>query len=60
MQNDIDAASLATTTQIQVPLSLFEECDVSFTYPDSMVSFLLSAQKNSNIISLTTMGRFLP
>jgi hypothetical protein len=47
MQTDIDAATLATTAQIQVPLSLFQECDVSFTYPDSMVSFLLAAQKES-------------
>ena len=47
MQTDIDAATLATTQQIQVPLSLFQECDVSFTYPDSMVSFLLATQKES-------------
>ena len=47
MQTDIDAATLATTAEIQVPLSLFQECDVSFTYPDSMVSFLLANQKES-------------
>jgi len=47
MQNDIDAATLATTTQIQVPLCLFAEYDVSFTYPDSMVSFLLAQEKES-------------
>jgi len=47
MQTDIDAATLATTEQIQVPLSLFQEWDVSFTYPDSMVSFLLATQKES-------------
>jgi hypothetical protein len=47
MQTDIDAITLATTAQIQVPLSLFQECDVSFTYPDSMVSFLLATQKES-------------
>lgn len=47
MQNDIDVVTLTTTTQIQVPLSLFEEYDVSFTYPDSMVSFLLAQEKES-------------
>src|SRR6266508_4111406 len=29
MQTDIHAATLATTTQTQMPLSLFQECDVS-------------------------------
>ena len=43
----VDAATLATTAEIQVPLSLFQECDVSFTYPDSMVSFLVANQKES-------------
>ena len=47
MQNDIDAITLATTTEIQVPISLFRECDISFTYPDSMVSFLLAEEKES-------------
>ncbi|MGC9469854.1 MAG: hypothetical protein ACP5HS_14760 [Anaerolineae bacterium] len=42
----IDAATLATTTEIEIPLSIFRECDVSFTYPDSMVSFMLAAEKN--------------
>ena len=41
-----DAATLATTAEIQVPLSLFRECDVSFTYPDSMVAFLLANQES--------------
>jgi hypothetical protein len=47
MQNDLDAATLATTNQVQVPLSLFRDSDVSFTYPDSMVSFLLAQDKGS-------------
>ena len=47
MLNDIDAVTLATTTEIEVPLSLFQECDVSFTYPDSMVSFILADQKET-------------
>ena len=45
--NAADAATLATTVEIQVPLSLFRECDVSFTYPDSMVSVLMANQKES-------------
>ena len=47
MQNDLDTVTLATTTEIEVPLSLFQECDISFTYPDSMVSFLLANDKES-------------
>jgi hypothetical protein len=35
-----------TTMEIQVPLSIFKECDVSFTYTDSMVSFILDNQNN--------------
>jgi hypothetical protein len=42
-----DAVTLATTAEIQVPLSLFQEGDVSFTYPDSMVSFMVANQKES-------------
>ena len=45
MQTGLDALTLATTTEIEVPLSLFRECDLSFTYPDSMVSFLLAREK---------------
>jgi hypothetical protein len=41
-----DPTTLATTAEIQVPLSLFSECDVSFTYPDSMVSTLLANEQN--------------
>lgn len=41
-----DAATLASTAEIRVPLSIFRECDVSFTYPDSMVTLLLESQKN--------------
>ena len=42
-----DAATLATTSEMQVPLSIFRECDVSFTYPDSMVSFMLENEKDA-------------
>jgi len=47
LQTCLDATTLATTIEIEVPLSLFQECDVSFTYPDSMVSFLLAAERES-------------
>lgn len=46
MQTGLDALTLATTTEIQVPLALFDEWDISFTYPDSMVSFLLANDQN--------------
>jgi hypothetical protein len=42
----IDAATRATTREIEVPLSIFGERDVSFTYPDSMVSRMLEQEKN--------------
>jgi hypothetical protein len=47
IQTMLDATTLATTTEIQIPLSLFNECDVSFTYPDSMVSYIEHDQKNA-------------
>jgi hypothetical protein len=40
-----DAATLATTAEIQVPLSIFGEGEVSFTYPDSMISGWLGMEK---------------
>jgi len=46
LQTMLDPITLGTTVQIQIPLSAFSECDLSFTYPDSMVSFLLSNEKN--------------
>jgi hypothetical protein len=46
IQTMLDTATLATTVEIEVPLCLFNEWDVSFTYPDSMVSFIESYQKN--------------
>jgi hypothetical protein len=45
IQTMLDAGTLATTMEIQVPLSIFRECDVSFTYPDSMVSFMLDDER---------------
>jgi hypothetical protein len=41
-----DAATLATSTEIRVPLSLLDEAEISFTYPDSMASALLVKEKN--------------
>ncbi|MBE7556018.1 MAG: hypothetical protein HS126_33605 [Anaerolineales bacterium] len=41
-----DAVTLATTAEIQVPLSLFGEGEISFTYPDSMISMWLATQKD--------------
>ena len=47
LQTAADPATLATTAEIQVPLSLFSECDISFTYPDSMISIPFADQKES-------------
>ena len=43
----LDADTLATVLEINVPLSVFGEDEVSFTYPDSMVSFMLDHQRGS-------------
>ena len=47
LQTSLDPATAATTDEIQVPLSIFKECDVSFTYPDSMVSYLIAEEEES-------------
>jgi hypothetical protein len=41
-----DAKTLQTTEAIEVPLSAIRPESVSFTYPDSMVSALVAAEKN--------------
>jgi hypothetical protein len=46
MQTAIDPTTVATTAEIEVPLALFEPCDISFTYPDSMVSAMVASQKD--------------
>jgi len=46
METMSDEITLATTVEIQVPLSAFNEKVVSFTYPDSMVSFILNMERN--------------
>jgi hypothetical protein len=48
MQTGLDAVTLATTAEVEVPLSLFRECDVSFTYPDSMVSYFLAMETEAD------------
>ena len=45
-ENRGDAATLSTTEQIRVPLALFGERDISFTYPDSMVTSLVTYLKD--------------
>ena len=41
-----DAKTIATTDEISVPMSILSTVDVSFTYPDSMVSAIMAAEKN--------------
>jgi hypothetical protein len=41
-----DADTVSTTAEIEIPLSILSPEDVSFTYPDSMVSALMAAEKN--------------
>jgi hypothetical protein len=44
-----DPVTLATTAEIQLPLSIFKECEVSFTYPDSMISAMLAYEKDPKV-----------
>jgi hypothetical protein len=46
MEAALNAVTLATTSAIEVPLSLFTANDISFTYPDSMVSAMLAHEQN--------------
>lgn len=46
METIVDSMTLATTQEIQIPLEIFGEEDVSFTYPDSMVSAMLAHQQD--------------
>lgn len=43
-----DPATLATTAEIDIPISLFTAKDISFTYPDSMTTRLLAEQKEAD------------
>lgn len=46
MQAAVNELTLATTSEIEVPLALFTAEDISFTYPDSMVSAMLAYHKD--------------
>ena len=52
-----DPATLATTSAIQVPLSILGEGDVSFTYPDSMVTYFLELRQDPDIYQPGYHGR---
>ena len=41
-----DAKTIAATAEIAIPLTVLGEEDVSFTYPDSMVSALMASERN--------------
>ncbi|MFN8485364.1 MAG: hypothetical protein U0768_20180 [Anaerolineae bacterium] len=41
-----DPATLATTAEIRIPLSALTDADVSFTYPDSMVTRFVAQAKD--------------
>jgi len=41
-----DIKTTSTTDEITIPLSILSPEDVSFTYPDSMVSAMMAAEKN--------------
>jgi hypothetical protein len=43
-----DPITLQTTDEIRVPLSILREDEVSFTYPDSMVSALICQHKDAS------------
>jgi hypothetical protein len=42
----VDESTLETTVEKEIPLSIFNESDISFTYPDSMVSYMFAKQKD--------------
>jgi len=52
-----DPATLATTSEIEVPLSILSQADVSFTYPDSMVTLTLESRKEAGVYQPGYHGR---
>lgn len=46
METAVNELTRATTSQTEVPLNLFSAEDISFTYPDSMVSAMIAYQKD--------------
>ena len=53
----VSEADAASGGQIRIPLSAFEECDVSFTYPDSMISLWFGTEKPSEYYLPELHGR---
>lgn len=49
LERAADPATVASTNRIQVPVSIFNEGDISFTYPDSMVTLLLENLQDPEI-----------
>jgi len=56
-QQSADARTTATTNEIRVPLSILSSEDVSFTYPDSMVSAIITAEKNPDYYEADYHGK---
>jgi hypothetical protein len=63
-----DAQTTSTTDEITIPLSILSSEDVSFTYPDSMVSAMMDAEKNpeyyepefhGQVFTLTEISRII-
>lgn len=52
-----DAETASSTEKIEVPLSIFDKQDISFTYPDSMVSALMAGQRNPEYYEPEYHGR---
>jgi hypothetical protein len=52
-----DPASLATIEEIEVPLKLLDPCQLSFTYPDSMVSAAIAEEKNPEVYEPNYHGK---
>jgi hypothetical protein len=46
IEDAADAQTINTTDEITIPLSILTPEDVSFTYPDSMVSAMMESAKN--------------
>jgi hypothetical protein len=52
-----DPASLATTEEIEVPLKLLDPSQLSFTYPDSMVSAAIAEEKDPEVYEPNYHGK---
>ncbi|WP_455382929.1 hypothetical protein [Salinispira pacifica] len=53
----VDEPTLATTSEIQIPLSAIDASQISFTYPDSMTAALIRAEKNPEYYDPECHGR---